>query len=181
MKTILSGVAAATLLLSMETASIFAGIEAKSSDTIAPDAAAPAIEAAAETTVVDVSEAAAVTDTAPVYNRVCDYCGDGCTFVDEDGDGVCDYYSNRQTNTGQGYGNANAGQGYGYVDSDNDGVCDNYVEGNCYGNGYGNCDGSGNGYNGGGYGYQGGNRGNGGAGNWSGNGGCGGRGHHGRR
>ena len=177
MKTILSGVAAATLLLSMETASIFAGIEAKNNEIAVPEASTPAVEAAAA------PETAAVTDTVPVYNNVCDYCGEGCSFVDEDGDGVCDYYNNRQPNGGQGYGSANAGQGqgYGYVDSNNDGVCDNYVEGNCYGNGYGNCDGSGNGCNGGGYGYQGGNRGNGGAGNWGGNGGCGGRGHHGRR
>lgn len=166
MKTILAGVAAATLLLSMETTSIFSGMEAKSSETVAPETTAPAIEAVAETTVEVPVETATVAETAPVYNRVCDYCGEGCVFVDEDGDGICDYYSNRQTNAGQGYGNANAGQGY--VDANGDGVCDNYVDGNCYGNGYGN----------GGYGYQGGN---GGSGNWGGHGGCGNRGRHHRR
>ncbi len=44
--------------------------------------------------------------------------GQGAGFVDEDGDGVCDY-----AGTGQGMGHR-----HGFVDEDGDGVCDNFVD-----------------------------------------------------
>ena len=45
--------------------------------------------------------------------------GQGSSYVDGNGDGVCDNY------TGQGFGGQ--GQGSGYVDGNGDGVCDNYT------------------------------------------------------
>ncbi len=65
----------------------------------------------------------------------CSYCGSGCSYVDEDGDGVCD---NFVCPAGQGfvdedkdgicdYNSCPAGQGF--VDEDGDGVCDNYASG----------------------------------------------------
>jgi len=56
--------------------------------------------------------------------------GSGYNYVDEDGDGICDHYSN--------------GRCPGYRDQDGDGICDNYNNGGCPGyrdqNGDGVCD-----------------------------------------
>ena len=46
------------------------------------------------------------------------------SFVDEDGDGVCDNYT--EGGKGLGYGR---GSGENFVDEDGDGICDNYTEG----------------------------------------------------
>lgn len=51
---------------------------------------------------------------------ICGYCGASCSFVDADGDGICDNY--------QTYG---CGMGLGYVDADGDGICDNYQTYGC--------------------------------------------------
>ena len=45
----------------------------------------------------------------------CGYCGVSCTFVDADGDGICDNYAAQL-----------CGAGTGLVDADGDGICDNY-------------------------------------------------------
>lgn len=58
---------------------------------------------------------------------VCGWCGAGCAFVDEDGDGICDYYG-----TCAAYGQS---AGLGFVDEDGDGICDNYENGACPGYG----------------------------------------------
>lgn len=47
---------------------------------------------------------------------VCDYYNTSCQFIDNDGDGVCDNY-----------GSNGCGNGVGYVDADGDGICDNYT------------------------------------------------------
>ena len=47
---------------------------------------------------------------------VCDYYNTSCQFVDNDGDGICDNC-----------GSDNCGNGAGYVDADGDGICDNYT------------------------------------------------------
>ena len=62
----------------------------------------------------------------PITNNTGDngtyyYCGEGCQFIDENGDGICDYY---------GTGNY---CGQYYVDENGDGICDNYGAGRCYG------------------------------------------------
>ena len=72
---------------------------------------------------------------------VCDYfgtgrgfgrgCGQGTGFADEDGDGVCDYFG-----TGRGNGQRR-GQGFGFVDEDGDGVCDYFGTGRGSGRGRG--------------------------------------------
>ncbi len=46
--------------------------------------------------------------------------GRGKRFVDEDGDGVCDSFTGKAQTSGKGM-----GQGRGFVDADGDGVCDN--------------------------------------------------------
>ncbi len=51
---------------------------------------------------------------------ICGYCGVSCSFVDADGDGICDNYST--------YG---CGMGVGFVDADGDGICDNYSTYGC--------------------------------------------------
>ena len=63
---------------------------------------------------------------------VCCYCGGGCQFVDEDGDGICDNYN--------GQGTYCQGAGCGFVDEDGDGVCDYYNGQGAY------CQGIGQGY-----------------------------------
>lgn len=65
-------------------------------------------------TAVKAEETAAPAQTAPT-----------CTYVDADGDGICD---NR--GTGQCSGS--------YVDANNDGICDNAGSGQCRGRGLGN-------------------------------------------
>lgn len=77
------------------------------------------------------------------------------SYVDADGDGVCDHCLG-----------GSGGRGLGYVDADGDGICDNYGSGsgNGYGAGAGACDGSGYGAGGGqgnGAGYGGGHHGGG--------------------
>ena len=57
--------------------------------------------------------------------------GQGVGFVDEDGDGVCDYYG-----TGRGS-SQGCGQGAGFVDEDGDGVCDYFGTGRGSGQGCG--------------------------------------------
>lgn len=68
----------------------------------------------------------------------CVYCGVSCSFVDADGDGICDNYAAQLCGTGAGfvdadgdgicdnYGTYGCGMGAGYVDADGDGICDNY-------------------------------------------------------
>ena len=50
---------------------------------------------------------------------VCTGCGGGHSYVDADGDGVCDHYAG-STCTG-------CGGGHSYADADGDGVCDHYA------------------------------------------------------
>lgn len=70
---------------------------------------------------------------------VCDYYNTSCQFVDNDGDGICDNC-----------GSNGCGNGTGYVDADGDGVCDNYDSNVCgNGSGYQNGSGSGRGHCGG--------------------------------
>lgn len=57
---------------------------------------------------------------------VCEFCDTYCSFIDEDGDGICDHYV---------AGTCGGVCGQGYVDADGDGVCDNYASGACPGNG----------------------------------------------
>ena len=61
----------------------------------------------------------------PNNNVVYHYCGEGCQFIDENGDGICDYYG-----TDGCYGTHH---GQYYVDENGDGVCDNYGTSGCYG------------------------------------------------
>ncbi len=48
-------------------------------------------------------------------DTICSYCGATCSFVDADGDGICDNY-----------GTYGGGLEVGFVDADGDGICDNY-------------------------------------------------------
>lgn len=101
-KMIVTGITAIALVAALQTSSVFAAVPAKETPS-------------------------SVVTTAPVKvksfndsnDTVCNYCGKDCSFVDEDGDGVCDNYKQRSINR------ANAGKGY--VDEDGDGVCDNYA------------------------------------------------------
>lgn len=84
-------------------------------------------------------------------SAACAYCGVSCSFVDADGDGICDNYAAQLCGTGAGfvdadgdgicdnYGTYGCGMGAGYVDADGDGVCDNYGTYGCGrgGRGYG--------------------------------------------
>lgn len=86
-----------------------------------------------------------------------------CSFVDSNGDGICDNYGNGNChhegcfvdNNGDGicdnYGGGNCHHEGNFVDSNGDGVCDNYGGGNCHhqGQGWGNGNGNGNGWGGG--------------------------------
>ncbi len=69
----------------------------------------------------------AVGSSLAAPDAICNYCNADCPFIDEDGDGICDYYA-------QGICAAN---GLGYVDADGNGVCDNYESGTCGGYGQG--------------------------------------------
>lgn len=96
----------------------------------------------------------------PLSQRVCatlscvNVAGDcpgsaGC-YVDDNGDGVCDNYTDGYgVGNGNGYG-AGAGNGPCYTDDNGDGVCDNYA------GGAGNGCGAGAGNGGAGYGHHGG-------------------------
>jgi len=52
----------------------------------------------------------------------------GPNFVDEDGDGVCDYWTEGRRGYGNGY-RRGQGQGPAFVDEDGDGVCDDRTQG----------------------------------------------------
>lgn len=91
-KKVLIGFVATSLILSLETMSAFAAVPAGGRNSINSD-----------------------------NSRLCNYCGSECQFIDEDGDGICDNYSNQK--------NCGKGLGLGYIDEDGDGVCDNYVSG----------------------------------------------------
>ncbi len=65
----------------------------------------------------------------PNNSAVYHYCGEGCQFIDENGDGICDYYG-----TGGCYG---VNQGHYYVDENGDGICDYYGTDGCYGTHHG--------------------------------------------
>jgi len=48
-------------------------------------------------------------------NGICDFAGEFCRYVDENYDGICDYCGIEQN-----------GYGCHFVDADGDGICDNY-------------------------------------------------------
>lgn len=139
-KVIVTGIATVALVAALQTSSVFAA---------APVKETPSVNAAALA-----EETPGVYTAAPAEKKnsdntnsdtVCNYCGKDCSFVDEDGDGICDNYKSRGTN------GTNAGRNY--VDKNNDGICDNYASrrqnGACgwggghghsgYGNGQGGC------------------------------------------
>lgn len=68
-------------------------------------------------------------------NGICDFAVDSCRYVDENNDGVCDYYGTGgygckfADEDGDGvcdfYGVRHDGYGRNFVDADDDGVCDN--------------------------------------------------------
>lgn len=89
-KTIIAGIAVVALVITLQTSSVFA--------------AAPTKEKSSNDTNTD---------------TVCNYCGEGCSFIDENGDGICDNYASRRQNGTCGWG---GGHGHGY-----------------YGHGYGGC------------------------------------------
>ncbi len=94
----------------------------------------------------------------PLSQRVCatlscmnaagDCPGSAGCYVDDNGDGICDNYTDGH-GAGNGYG-LGAGSGNAYTDDDGDGVCDNYA------GGAGNGCGAGAGNGGAGYGHHGG-------------------------
>lgn len=94
----------------------------------------------------------------PLSQRVCatlscvnaagDCPGSAGCYVDDNGDGICDNYTDGY-GAGNGYG-LGAGSGNAYTDDDGDGVCDNYA------GGAGNGCGAGAGNGGAGYGHHGG-------------------------
>lgn len=94
----------------------------------------------------------------PLSQRVCatlscvnaagDCPGSAGCYVDDNGDGICDNYTDGY-GAGNGYG-LGAGSGNAYTDDDGDGVCDNYASG------AGNGCGAGAGNGGAGYGHHGG-------------------------
>lgn len=94
----------------------------------------------------------------PLSQRVCatlscmnaagDCPGSAGCYVDDNGDGICDNYTDGY-GAGNGYG-AGAGNGPCYTDDNGDGVCDNYA------GGAGNGCGAGAGNGGAGYGHHGG-------------------------
>lgn len=94
----------------------------------------------------------------PLSQRVCatlscvnaagDCPGSAGCYVDDNGDGICDNYTDGY-GAGNGYG-AGAGNGPCYTDDNGDGVCDNYA------GGAGNGSGAGAGNGGAGYGHHGG-------------------------
>jgi len=79
----------------------------------------------------------------PNTETICGYCGVSCSFVDADGDGICDNYAINGCGMGVGYVDADGdgicdnyqtygcGMGLGYVDADGDGICDNYQTYGC--------------------------------------------------
>ncbi|MCI8365517.1 MAG: hypothetical protein HFG34_11310 [Eubacterium sp.] len=145
-KVIVTGIAAVALLVALQTSSVFAAAPVKETPSV--NAAAPAEETPGVYTAALVEKAPSVYTAAPAEKKssdntnsdtVCNYCGKDCSFVDEDGDGICDNYKSRGTN------GTNAGRNY--VDKNSDGICDNYASGRhgaCgwgggHGHGYGGC------------------------------------------
>lgn len=102
-KMIVTGITAIALVALLQTSSVFA--------------AAPAKETPSSFVTAAPVEEKSFNDTNTA--TVCNYCGKDCSFVDKDGDGVCDNYKQRGIN------GVNAGKGY--VDEDGDGICDNYA------------------------------------------------------
>lgn len=96
-KIIVTGIAAVALVVALQTSSVFAAAPAKETPssfvTTAP--------------VKEKSSDNKNTDT------VCNYCGKDCSFVDEDGDGICDNYASRRQNSACGWGGGH-GHGYGH-------------------------------------------------------------------
>ncbi len=94
----------------------------------------------------------------PLSQRVCatlscmnaagDCPGSAGCYVDDNGDGICDNYTDGY-GAGNGYG-LGAGSGNAYTDDNGDGVCDNYA------GGAGNGSGAGTGSGGAGHGHHGG-------------------------
>lgn len=96
----------------------------------------------------------------PLSQRVCatlscmnaagDCPGSAGCYVDDNGDGICDNYTDGY-GAGNGYG-AGAGNGPCYTDDNGDGVCDNYAGGAGNGSGAGTgSGGAGHGHHGGGH------------------------------
>lgn len=96
----------------------------------------------------------------PLSQRVCatlscmnaagDCPGSAGCYVDDNGDGICDNYTDGY-GAGNGYG-LGAGSGNAYTDDDGDGVCDNYAGGAGNGSGAGTgSGGAGHGHHGGGH------------------------------
>lgn len=175
-KIIMAIIMATTLVLSVGTMSVFATEPARGQSTVVPwhHGACGRILTAFES------------------DWTCDYCGSTCHFLDEDGDGLCDYHvyqDGYQYNFGQGYDGSSqqATDGYGGQQAANDYGSQQTTDGYGYQGGYGTngqggydgyCDNYGNycdNYDN--YGYCGGRGGNGHHGGY-GNGGH--HGHHGR-
>ncbi len=144
-------IAATTLVLSAGTMSVFATEPARGQDTAVPE-----------------HHGACGRGLAAFENGwTCGYCGSTCHFLDEDGDGLCDYHAYRdsyQYDDAQGYGDSGRQAAGGY---DSQEITDNYGQGG-YGGYCGNYDD---------YGYCGGR---GGSGHHGGYGNGGHHGHHGR-
>lgn len=82
------------------------------------------------TCIVAMTLAISVSSTTALVNK----CGRWRNFVDNDNDGVCDYYNTSSPfvdNDGDGicdnYGSNSCGNGAGFVDADNNGICHNYT------------------------------------------------------
>lgn len=125
-KVIVTGIAAVALLVALQTSSVFAAAPVKETPSV--NAATPAEETPGVNAATPAEKAPSVYTAAPAEKKssdntnsdtVCNYCGKDCSFVDEDGDGICDNYKSRGTN------GTNAGRNY--VDKNSDGICDNYA------------------------------------------------------
>ena len=75
-KTMIAGIAATAVILTLQTASAFA--------------ASPENNTASG---------------CPNHSHACHYADRGCGFIDEDGDGICDNYADRRQNNAPDYGN----------------------------------------------------------------------------
>lgn len=115
-KMIVTGVAAVAFVAALQTSSIFAAAPAEETPSSFVTAA-PAKKTTSNFVTTEPIKEKSSDDINT--NTVCNYCGKDCSFVDEDGDGICDNYKQRGIN------GANAGKGF--VDEDGDGVCDNYA------------------------------------------------------
>lgn len=86
-KIIVTGIAAIALVATLQTSSVFAAAPAKETPSVYT--AAPAEKKSSDDT-----------DTG----TLCNYCSGDCSFVDEDGDGICDNYASRRQNGACGWG-----------------------------------------------------------------------------